>query len=168
MKYLLDGEHQNWRYDGYTDTGQDTEGRASDQLVGVLQGLLEGGDGEESQVLLFFSVAHQIHIHQLLDLPAKTKGTDQITLSRGWGDWGLLGARGVEVNIDGSRGVNNSITTLLMSGDVHVCQCVTLNKEIELLFTCTCRHAHIPHKQPAPWHSPLTYSPSPHIPHKEP
>lgn len=33
-----------------------------------LESSLEGRDGEQSQILLFLSIAHQIHIHQLLYL----------------------------------------------------------------------------------------------------
>lgn len=36
LEYLLDGEHEDGSYDGDTDTGEHTQGRASDELVGVL------------------------------------------------------------------------------------------------------------------------------------
>lgn len=68
LEYLLDGEHKDWSDDGDSDAGEDPQGGASDELVGVLEGFLEGGDGEESYILLLLSIAHQIHIHQLLDL----------------------------------------------------------------------------------------------------
>ncbi len=72
VTYFLDGEHHNGGNDRDTDTGQDSKGGASDELVGVLEGLLKSGDGEKSQVLLLLSIANQVHIHQLLDLSTET------------------------------------------------------------------------------------------------
>jgi hypothetical protein len=33
-----------------------------------LQATLEGGDGQQGQVLLLFSIAYQVHVHKLLHL----------------------------------------------------------------------------------------------------
>lgn len=68
IHYLFDREHHDGGDDGDTNAGQDAQGRAPDELIGVLQSFLEGGDGEEGQVLLLLSIPHQIHVHQLLDL----------------------------------------------------------------------------------------------------
>ena len=71
LTHILDGEHHYGSNDWHPNAGEHSEGRRSDELVGILESLLEGGDGEKGHVLLLLSIANQVHIHQLLDLRSK-------------------------------------------------------------------------------------------------
>ena len=60
--HIFDGQHHNRSNDGHSDTGQHTQSRCPDELVRIFECLLEGGYGEQSNVLLFLSIANQIDI----------------------------------------------------------------------------------------------------------
>lgn len=50
-----------------------------------LKSPLEGADGEQGQVLLFFCIPHQIHIHQLLELQGiKRENTHTLEPMKHW------------------------------------------------------------------------------------
>ena len=80
-----DGEHDDGHDDGHADGGEDAQGGGADQLVGVLQGALEGRDGEQGHVLPLLRVPRQVHVHQLLDLKCRVvtgNGPTSIGISR--------------------------------------------------------------------------------------
>ena len=71
LTHILDCEHHYGSNDWHSNAGKHSQGRRSDELVGILESLLEGGDREEGHVLLLLSIANQVHIHQFLDLRSK-------------------------------------------------------------------------------------------------
>ena len=61
--HLFDGQHHDGDNDRHSNAGQHSESAGTNELVRILQGLLEGADGKQSQVLLLFSISNQVDVN---------------------------------------------------------------------------------------------------------